>query len=127
MNRASVSSSWAAVAGYMALIFILSACSFHTPLFRNAQKFHLDWGVHVVEYTVLGFLLARAFRISSPGWNTAYLWMAVLAVGVFYAATDEYHQSFVPSRDASVYDGMADTAGLSLGCWMRLKKRRPDA
>ena len=127
MNRTSSGGSWAAVGGYMALIFILSATSFGSPIFQGAQKIHFDKIVHIVEYTFLGFLLARAWHYSAPGWSKARLWIAVLAVGVLYAATDEFHQSFVPTRDASVYDGMADTVGLALGCWGRLKKmKRPN-
>ena len=124
MSRSSAAGPWAAVMAYMAFIFVVSATQFHTPLFQNAQKFHFDWLVHVVEYSVLGFLLARALVYSTLDWGLAKLWVAVAAIGVFYAATDEYHQSFVPTRDASVYDGIADTIGLSLGCWIRLKKRK---
>ena len=123
MSRTSAPASWTAVAGYMGLIFMLSAHSFSSPLFQNVQKFHVDKIVHIVEYSLLGFLLARAWHYSVPGWNGARLWIAVLAVGILYAASDEFHQSFVPMRDASVYDGVADTIGLSLGCWIRLKKR----
>ncbi len=35
---------------------------------------------------------------------------ALLLVAVF-ALVDEYHQSFVPSRTASVYDSLIDTSG----------------
>ena len=123
MNRSSASGSWFAVLGYMALIFVVSATQFHAPLFQNSQKINADKIAHIVEYTFLGFLLARAWHYSAPDWKNARLWIAVLAVGLFYTATDEYHQSFVPTRDASVYDGIADAIGLALGCWMRLKKR----
>jgi len=34
-----------------------------------------------------------------------------LALIVTYALIDEYHQSFVPSRTASIYDSMIDMAG----------------
>ncbi len=124
MSRSSASGSWLAVAGYMALIFVVSGAQFHSPLFQNTQKINADKIAHIVEYTFLGFLLARAWHYSAPDWKRARLWMAVLAVGVLYVATDEYHQSFVPTRDASVLDGLADTIGLSLGCWMRLKKMK---
>ncbi len=123
MSRSSASGSWLAVLGYMALIFVVSGTQFHAPLFQNSQKINADKIAHIVEYTFLGFLLARAWHTSLPGWKSSRLWMAVLVVGLIYAATDEYHQSFVPTRDASVLDGIADAIGLSLGCWMRLKKR----
>jgi VanZ family protein len=40
---------------------------------------------------------------------------------VFYGATDEYHQSFVPTRDASFLDLAADAIGGLLGIvWIAL-------
>ena len=60
---------------------------------------------HFTEYAILGFLAARAFR-TSPRW---FLISAVLIV--VYALLDEYHQSFVPSRTASVFDSLIDIAG----------------
>lgn len=60
---------------------------------------------HFTEYAILGFLAARAFR-TSPRW---FLIAAILIV--VYALLDEYHQSFVPSRTASIYDSFIDMAG----------------
>jgi VanZ family protein len=60
---------------------------------------------HFTEYAILGFLAARAFR-TSPRW---FLISAVLIV--VYALLDEYHQSFVPSRTASIFDSFIDMAG----------------
>jgi len=60
---------------------------------------------HFTEYAILGFLAARAFR-TSPRW---FLISAVLIV--VYALLDEYHQSFVPSRTASIFDSLIDMAG----------------
>jgi len=60
---------------------------------------------HFTEYAILGFLAARAFR-GSPRW---FLISAVLVV--VYALLDEYHQSFVPSRTASIFDSLIDMAG----------------
>jgi VanZ family protein len=60
---------------------------------------------HFTEYAILGFLAARAFR-PYPRW---FLISAVLVV--VYALIDEYHQSFVPSRTASVFDSLIDMAG----------------
>jgi VanZ family protein len=66
---------------------------------------------HVIEYFILGLLLFRAFRGSSIGsWNWRWTLFAVIVV-VLWAASDEFHQSFVPSRTASVVDVAIDTAG----------------
>ena len=115
--------AWAAVAFYMAVIYALSSMSFDFRLFHTAQKIHLDWIVHVVEYSVFGFLLARAFGHSVPSKTGRRLLLAALIVGVLYAVSDEWHQRSVPNRDASVYDAIADTVGLALGAVVRLRMK----
>ena len=66
---------------------------------------------HFTEYAILGFLAARAFR-TSPHPAIQQRWFLICAaLVVVYALLDEYHQSFVPSRTASIYDSMIDIAG----------------
>ena len=75
---------------------------------------------HFAEYALLAFLLWRVFvRGTEPGRAAA----AALLVASLYAATDEYHQSFVEGRHASVVDWGIDTAGAALASW-RLGSRR---
>ncbi len=73
---------------------------------------------HLSEYAVLAWLLWRALRkpqrADARPWNWREAGLAVL-LATLYAATDEWHQSFVPSRDASVVDVMFDACGASLG------------
>lgn len=66
---------------------------------------------HFTEYAILGWLAARAFLTSSkPQLRRRWLWIA-FALVCLYALSDEYHQSFVPSRTASIYDSLIDMAG----------------
>jgi VanZ family protein len=66
---------------------------------------------HFTEYAILGFLAARAFR-TSPRPSISRRWFLICALLiVVYALVDEYHQSFVPSRTASVWDSFIDMAG----------------
>ena len=67
---------------------------------------------HVTEYAVLAALWWRALTRGGvrPG---AAAWLA-LFIGVTVAAVDETHQSFVPSRTASVGDVLIDTVGVLL-------------
>jgi VanZ family protein len=66
---------------------------------------------HFLEYALLGVLAARAFK-KSPQATTRNRWFIICAVLVIvYALLDEYHQSFVPSRTASIYDSLVDMAG----------------
>ncbi|HEX7771158.1 MAG TPA: VanZ family protein [Pyrinomonadaceae bacterium] len=66
---------------------------------------------HFTEYAILGFLAARTFR-TSPQPAISRRWFLIsAALIVVYALIDEYHQSFVPSRTASVFDSFIDMAG----------------
>ena len=77
---------------------------------------------HFTEYAILGFLAARAFR-TSPRPAISQRWFLICAtLIVIYALLDEYRQSFVPSRTASIFDSMIDTAGgLTALLWTALK------
>jgi VanZ family protein len=66
---------------------------------------------HFLEYGVLALLAARAFS-ASPGHLLRRRWFLIsLLLVVIYSLSDEYHQSFVPSRGASIYDSLIDTLG----------------
>jgi VanZ family protein len=66
---------------------------------------------HFSEYAVLGFLAARAFTRSSRQVLSGHWFFAALLLVVLYALSDEFHQSFVASRTASIYDSLIDIAG----------------
>lgn len=84
---------------------------------------------HFLEYGVLAFLAARAFS-NSPGLRLRRHWFVVtLLLVVAYSLADEYHQSFVPSRGASVYDSLIDTLGgltalVVYSAWRRKRGRK---
>jgi len=66
---------------------------------------------HFTEYAILAFLAARAFRTSPRAALASRWFLAALAVVVIYALIDEFHQSYVPSRTASIYDSLIDMSG----------------
>ena len=71
---------------------------------------------HVGEYAVLGLLLLRAVTVMTNFRRSiAILYVSVLGVCLFVAATDEFHQTFVASRGASVRDIIIDSGGVILG------------
>ncbi len=72
---------------------------------------------HVTEYAVLSWLLARAFM--TPGtpmgaWSRKAAALAWL-IAALYSSTDEFHQAFVPNRDARWSDVLIDSVGAALG------------
>jgi VanZ family protein len=71
---------------------------------------------HVIEYAVLALLLWRALR-SVPTLQTKLLMVfsAVLVGCALFAASDEFHQTFVKSRTPSVRDVLLDVTGALLG------------
>jgi len=86
---------------------------------------------HLTEYAVLALLLWRAVR--QPVKNAPRPWhwpeaRRALLIVMLYAATDEFHQGFVPDRTSLVSDVLIDTAGGMAGLsalWIfgRLRKR----
>jgi VanZ family protein len=66
---------------------------------------------HFVEYAILALLAARAFRTSSRDFLRNHWFAVALTFVALYALSDEFHQSFVSSRTASIYDCLIDTAG----------------
>jgi len=89
---------------WMAAIFILSSIpgtEFPKEPFPNCDKV-----VHIIEYAILGILWYRTLK------NKIFL---VLAIGIIYGLSDEFHQLFVPFRQFSILDWITDAAGIVIG------------
>jgi len=68
---------------------------------------------HFVEYFVFSVFLTHGLRGKERGWKLRWaLWAVAIAAG--YAALDEFHQWFVPSRTASPWDALLDTTGAAV-------------
>lgn len=77
---------------------------------------------HFTIYLILGLLiisLLKEYMIISS--KTFFL--AIILV-FLYACTDEFHQNFVPGRDAKVFDVIIDTLGGSVGTFIYYFFRR---
>lgn len=94
----------------MAVIFTLSAQPRPLPelTIRVWDKL-----LHVVEYGGLAVLFVRALSRDGVGWRDAVL--AAIVMTSLYGATDEYHQAFVPNRESTVSDWVADSIGAVAG------------
>lgn len=114
-------SLWGPVIVFAALMFILSSMSFSLekdpfPLFDKAA--------HVSEYGLFAILLYRAMSGSLNGID--FLWVAFLTViiTIGYGMSDEFHQSFVPTRIPDVKDLVADGVGAIVAMTAVFVKRK---
>jgi len=135
---------WWPLAAWAVLIFFFSTDTFsatHTSLlilpalrwlFPHASPetletahFLIRKSAHFVEYFIFSLLALHALRSEEGGWKLRWAIEAVVLAGA-YAALDEFHQSFVPSRTASVHDVLLDTSGAvvaqALAAWRALAR-----
>ncbi len=88
---------------------------FLMPSISHRELEHLHFLIrklaHLTEYFISGLLLFRAFRGGSDE-HHAWRWaLYSFLVIVLIAASDEYHQSFIPDRTSSIFDVGIDTVG----------------
>jgi VanZ family protein len=77
--------------------------------------------VHASEYALLCFLWWRALRTKlDPVTALAPAW----AIAALYAASDEYHQSFVSGRHATWVDVAIDSMGAAVFALLVLRAQR---
>jgi VanZ family protein len=71
---------------------------------------------HIFEYALLAIFLWRALRSGANlRVKISILVVVVWFVCAIFAATDEFHQSFIPSRTASPNDVVIDIFGVVIG------------
>lgn len=101
-----------ATLAWMGLIFALSSRStIPVPFGPSAELISIAG--HFAVYAVLAMLLRWA--IESLNLTGRRRFVLALTGAVAYGLTDEWHQSFVPGRDASVLDIMVDGIGALRG------------
>lgn len=100
------------------------------------KRFAVFWGVswfaivkgwHVAEFAILTLVTAAAIR----WWRGQLTGWSIVGAMVFcigFAASDEWHQSFVPDRFGTVQDVFIDSLGVFAagGVMLRRLKRRKD-
>lgn len=113
MNRGHWLWLWGPVALYIGLIFWLSSAP--RPIPGIDQFPWLDKVIHTIEYAPLGSLMSRAFRRSLR--SVSWRWVQILSfIGyIVVGASDEFYQSFIPTRISSVWDAFWDGVGGTLG------------
>lgn len=106
---------WLPLYAYGALIFYMSSMPKPLPSISIPS---FDKALHIIEYSIFGFLAVRAFRYSPT--RVFYKNFKVLAIllTLLYGISDEVHQLFVPSRESSIFDIIADAIGGILGVFI---------
>jgi VanZ family protein len=99
-----------------------------SPAAIDKIHFLMRKAAHLTEYAILAALLWRALDHGGKRrWSEQVLTFLCAAS---FAALDEFHQSFVPSRGASKYDVMIDSCGALIGLlirWSIVRKRSATA
>lgn len=97
---------------FAGMILLLSSLpNAHAPSFdiRNIDKFY-----HGLEYFVFGLLIFRAFPEIHGSKRRVVYYLFLFLFGLIYAGLDETVQSFVPNRDSSIGDWIADVVGYTV-------------
>ena len=102
---------WLPALVLMLIIFAFSNTpSSGLPTF-NAADFVIKKGAHMLGYALLALSYLRTFDGDIRKRKLIWLW------AILYAATDEFHQSFIPGRQASFWDVAADVTGALIVTW----------
>ncbi len=111
---------WLPAVLWMGLIYFLS--SFHklqaSPV--GWQDFFIRKTAHFLEFTVLYLLFNRGFKNTSRI-TVAKRLILVFFLTIFYAASDEYHQTFISGRTGKPFDIWIDSLGALFGLVFSLK------
>lgn len=106
--------AWLPVMAYGVVIYLFSA------LLKPGHIAHpWDWTLHLLEFSPLGFFLVRAVLLSGNLSRRRAILIAG-AAGLLLGLLDEFHQSFVSGRDATLMDALVDGLGSLAGAGLYL-------
>jgi VanZ family protein len=96
-------------AAYIFAIFFFA----DSPAVSQISEFNPYSLLHIPLYGVLAGLLLLALA-SKPGTNLAIRYHLAAWTAVVVGILDEYHQTFIPSREGSIGDVLLDILGVGL-------------
>ena len=116
---------WGPALTWAAVIFTLSSIS-KLPAPPDAFT---DKHAHLAAYAILAAAIVWGFTDGAPARTTWRAAVAAAVLATLYGATDEWHQSFVPGRELSAADLVADALGAllaagALRAWAIIRARR---
>jgi len=99
------------VIAYAGLIFLLSSFPYFSeeaPPFIGYDKL-----AHFIEYYFFGILICRWLLNNKTRLARRHALFMTMLIGICYAVSDEWHQSFIPGRVATSWDVLFDAAGIA--------------
>ena len=96
-------------------IFLLSSVS-DTPALPSGT----DKDLHALLYAGLSVLLTRALSGGRRAGITVAVALGAIVASAAYGVIDEFHQAFVPMRQADAWDVVADTTGATVAAFALL-------
>lgn len=99
----------------MLIVFLSSIPYLHGP---GLEATGVDKVIHFTEYGIFAVLISRSAS-QLPAFRTVkYTFVVLFPFLVLFAMGDEYLQSFIPGRDSSWGDVVADVAGAVTGLFL---------
>ncbi len=113
---------WGPAVAWMGAIFFVSSQSSLPQAPDTLLDLILKKGLHMAAYGVLAGLFCRALSGHPMRLRAGMSWL----LAVLYAASDEYHQTFVPGRHGQLMDLGFDGLGALIALWLvwRWERRR---
>lgn len=121
---AQLFSSWGPVLVWMSIIFFLSTRQSMAVSDDYVWNFLFFKTLHLIEYVVLFLLYMRAINLTIVI-KPMHFFVAFFLT-LMYAASDEFHQMFVPTREGTLRDVIIDCLGALLA-WIFLYRVLPKA
>ncbi len=119
---------WLPPLAWMGMIYYLSAQSTLPGPPQPLLDTLLKKGAHFGVYAALAFwwwrALCSARRASPERLSSGTVLALAFILTVLYAASDEFHQSFTPSRHPSPWDVLIDAAGAATALGLLSSGRR---
>lgn len=110
---------------YAALIYYISSMTDANP-----PSLGLSWEdkiYHCGEYALFAFFGFIALKYYRAEWVKKYIFVLAALIACLFAATDEFHQIYVPGRSATLSDMFSDWFGAIMtlvAIWLFLKLKR---
>ncbi len=97
---------------WLITLLIAAAISYISTITFPSSPYS-GFGIKAILYHIIAFFLFTIFLMASLSKGKSRILLIIaFFISLFYGVIDELHQSFVPGRDASLYDFMLNSIGI---------------